>query len=239
MGSAGPSGVTLIVYDGTCRSPATHVGVIKLRDGVAPASDTMGPAEYRSRPLERGAGRHPSNREPHSSLRLSILTTMRSFSSILLVALFAFSNVVSAQTTGVVGVNDLTINTLGTTTTSCNPLGLVLTQPGALTFDLSCPPGTIGIVAIGVGCAGGCGGISFFPSAPCAGGPACAGTNLWWSIGIPILTFVVPSNAAGIAQLVIPMVNVNPGCASAQGANFDPCSTAGILFSQAHTFCWN
>ncbi len=156
-----------------------------------------------------------------------------------LVVLTVIAGILPAQTTGVVGVNDLTINTLGTTTTSCNPLGLILTQPGALTFDLSCPPGTIGIVAIGIGCAGGCGGFPFFPTAPCAGGPACAGTNLWWSIGTPILTVVVPSNAAGIAQLVVPMVSVPAGCASAQGANFDPCSTAGILFSQAHTFCWN
>ncbi|MBI5852863.1 MAG: hypothetical protein HZB39_17770 [Planctomycetes bacterium] len=165
---------------------------------------------------------------------------MRTLSSVIFfITLYAFTSIAPAQTTGVVGVNDLTINTLGTSTTSCNALGLILTQPGALTFDLACPPGTIGIIAIGIGCAGGCGGLPFFPTAPCAGGPACLGTNLWWSIGIPIFTVVVPSNSAGIAQLVIPMVGNPAGCASAQGANFDPCSTAGILFSQAHTFCWN
>ena len=153
--------------------------------------------------------------------------------------LFLLATAPRAQTTGVVGVNDLKINSLGSATTTCNALGLILTQPGTLVFDMDCPAGTIAIVAIGATCLGGCGGVPFYPTATCIGGPACAGTNLWWSIGAPIFTVVVPSNSANIAQLVIPMVSVPPGCASAQAVNFDPCSSAGFLLSQAHTFCWN
>lgn len=155
-------------------------------------------------------------------------------------ALLAFAATsLAAQTTGVPGINDLRVMGLGTSTTSCNALGVVLTTPGVLTFDVSCRANTFGVIAISPACFGGCAGIPLFPASACGLPAGCFGTDLMWSLGPVIATVSFASDALGDSHIAIPVPSVAPGCAAAQAIIHDPCSAFfGLLASQAHTFCW-
>ncbi len=136
-----------------------------------------------------------------------------------------------AQTTGVVGINDLTINSLGSGTTSCAPLCF----PGGntvLNFAVSAPLGAIGFVF-----------INFCPCLPCQlSGPsnacvpaipatACGLSNQSFDMdlsppcGLPVTLTLIP-NSAGVyaASIAIPPL---PGL---------PCSGVWTISAQAMVF---
>ena len=157
-------------------------------------------------------------------------------------ALLALAAVAPAQTTGVPGLNDLRVNFMGSSTTSCNTIPWLGVGPLPVVFDVSCPPGTITIFAVSASCLNPP--IPLTPTAPVpCGGPlnGTPPTNLWWSLSFPILlTIPAASNSAGQALVSLPLPGpLPPMSAAVQAIIPSTCSPLGVIFSQAHTFSWN
>jgi len=145
-----------------------------------------------------------------------------------------------AQVTGVPGINDYTINGLGSGGTSCIPL--CIPSPTTLTLVVNTVPGNAVIVFFS-DCP--CRGCSFpwlpnacVPPIPPALAPPCSGlTNQSIDIffGVPGCTIVFSqflfANAAGVASLVLPVPPFGSVPCSAlfstQSLVFDLCGTGG------------
>ncbi len=168
---------------------------------------------------------------------------LRRFLACLLLATTA-----TTQTTGVVGVNDLTayfpptFATMGSGATSCNSLGFIPGAPFTASFQHDGGAGTTGAILMLSfwGCTGP--GLGLTPSAS----PACAGplagaplTNLWWSLAMtpPAMPWFSLGTVSGYTRFQIP-VPAGPGTVWIQAVAFDACSPWGIKFSQAHDFSW-
>lgn len=163
-------------------------------------------------------------------------------------ACFAFCAALSAQTTGVAGVNDLDVRLppsyvpLGNGTTSCNFVGLaVAVAPYTIAYDLLSPGASATFLALGMG---GCT-PALLPFTPTAT-PACAGplagtpfTNLWFSINFsgpwPIFVpGILSTTGMSRWNFTIPSAPTQP--IWAQGIMLDTCSPTGFKFSQAIGF---
>lgn len=154
----------------------------------------------------------------------------------------------AAQTTGVVGANDLAVRIpptyvpMGSGTTSCNFVGLaVATPPYVVAYDTAAPSATAVFLALGMG---GCT-PNLLPFTPTAT-PACAGplagapfTNLWFSINFsgpwPIF---VPGilGTTGMARWNFTIPSAPSAPIWAQAIYLDTCSPTGFKFSQALGF---
>ena len=160
----------------------------------------------------------------------------------------ALATCLAAQTTGVVGVNDLDIRLpptfapLGNGTTSCTFVGVASgTTPYSIFYDYIAPGATATTLALGMG---GCT-PALFPFLPAAG-LACAGplagsplTNIWFSINIsgPWPIFVpgnLASNGSTRWNFSLPSNPSQP--IWAQAIALDLCSPTGFKFSQALGF---
>jgi hypothetical protein len=152
------------------------------------------------------------------------------------------------QTTGVVGVNDLTayfppgFTTAGSATTSCNSLGFVGGAPFTAFFlhDAGVTATTSVLMLSFWGCTGA--GLGLTPSAaagcagPLAGLPL---TNLWFSLPLapPPIPWTGLGTVSGYTRFALP-VPPGPGTVWLQAVAIDPCSPYGFKFSQAHDFSW-
>jgi len=138
-----------------------------------------------------------------------------------------------AQTTGVVGINDLTINGLGSGAVSCAPL--CFPNGGVtLNFLLSSPPGSLAIVLFNFcpcqvcslpGPSNGC--VPAIPPTACGPSNQSLDMNLTAACGIALTAVMVP-NTAGVLSLTVPIPTIpGPPCASAtlsaQAVVIDPC----------------
>ncbi len=165
----------------------------------------------------------------------------------LLLATVLSCSVLSAQTTGVPGVNDLrmllppTYLPQGSGATSCNNLGFIPGAPFVAAYDLTVGTGTAAILLLDfVSCTPA--GLGLSPSAA----PACAGplagtplTNLWYSLNLTPAPIPVPGfiNTTGMARWNF-NIPAGPGFVWAQAFILDACSPWGFKFSQAHGFSW-
>ncbi|HEX6813082.1 MAG TPA: hypothetical protein VF384_15770 [Planctomycetota bacterium] len=156
-----------------------------------------------------------------------------------------------AQTTGVPGINDLTIDGLGSGTTSCSTRCFP-NDPVAVNLRVTAPPGSL-VLAL----------FSFCPCLPCSvpgfsnacvppiPGTACGGSNqsldldLGAGCGIAMTSLMVP-DSAGVPSLSVPIPTlIGPQCATAllsvQGVVIDPCGygllpiPGPFVFTQAVT----
>lgn len=166
------------------------------------------------------------------------------FASQLLCAAFA-------QTTGVVGINDLTVNAMGSGSTSCTPLCFPNGNV-TLNFDVSAPAGSVALLL-----------FNFCPCSPCSlPGPsnaclpaipatACGGSNQSLDLDMTAacgIAFTVPVTltTAGTLSAAVPIPPI-PGtpCASltlsTQAVIIDPCglgifaAPGPFVLSQAYT----
>jgi hypothetical protein len=150
-----------------------------------------------------------------------------------LLAFALLSSAALAQTTGVPGINDLTVNWTGSGSTSCTSMCFPNGNT-TIAFDVSMPTGAIAILAFNF-C--GCAPCSLpGPSNACAPAipaTACGGSNQSLDISVnaacgPIVFIPVATSTAGTvgATITIPPIP-GPPCASAvlgvQGIVIDPC----------------
>ena len=156
-----------------------------------------------------------------------------------LLAATSFAVAPLAQTTGVPGYNDLTVNGLGSATTSCTDLSV---PPGLVTFNVSTAPNvpTVFLFTVFCDCY-----PCFFARPPSEATcpipyTACAGTtnqSIDLLLGYcPVLSATVISDAAGDATLTL---LVPPGFSvGVQAASVHPCQATSpfpILLTQAFT----
>lgn len=154
----------------------------------------------------------------------------------------------AAQTTGVVGVNDLTAYfppgfvTMGSGATSCNSLGFIPGAPFTAFFlHDGGPTTTTAFLMLGFsGCTGA--GLGLTPSATAACAGPLAGiplTNLWFSLPLvpPPTPWFSLGTVGGYTRFSI-AVPPGPGTVWMQAVALDPCSPWGFKFSQAHDFSW-
>lgn len=144
-----------------------------------------------------------------------------------------------AQTTGVPGFNDLTVNALGSGTTSCSA-PIVMAGGGLVNLSISTAPGVPAVYLFTPFCR--CQ-PPFFPLPPSSscpipftagGGTTNQSIDLLLSPNCTLLNFVVPANAAGFANVSF---TLPPGFVlGVQGASIHPCATGfPALFTQAQT----
>ena len=171
-------------------------------------------------------------------------TILRSF-AILLLTSTAF-----AQTTGVPGINDLTVmkpptfTPQGSGATSCTLVPGSPTAPFTVAYVLNGTPGMPNALLLNLSPPGpGCVPQYLpFPAAPvsCAG-PVNNGTNIWLSLQIqgpwPIWVWGTP-NTAGFTRWNFNVNLPGPNTLWAQSVIFDTCAPWGFKFSQALGFSW-
>jgi hypothetical protein len=150
-----------------------------------------------------------------------------------LVSLFVTAGLALGQTTGVPGINDYTINSLGSGTTSCTPLCF----PGGgltLNFQLSAPGGALGLVMINfcpcLACqltapTNAC--LPTIPSTACGSSNQSFDLDLSPPCGIPFTQVALP-NSAGVLTVSIPIpsftgIPCTNAVISTQAIVFDAC----------------
>ena len=166
---------------------------------------------------------------------------MRILHSIVLfsAATFLAPAVSVAQTTGVPGFNDLTVNGLGSGTTSCSA-PISMSGGGVATMEVSTAPSVPVVLLFTPFCR--CQ-PPFFPLPPstscpipftAGGGASNQSVDLLLSPNCILLNFVTNSDAAGMVDLPLPLP---PSFVlGVQAASLHPCATGfPVLFTQAHT----
>jgi hypothetical protein len=190
--------------------------------------------------------------QPMTAAAAQRILMLRLGSFLLLTALLA--SPAPAQTTGVAGINDYTINGLTAGSTSCP--NLCFPAPTVLTLSVSTAPGNP-VMMFFTPCACRVCSVAWFangclPLIPPALTPPCNGTtnqslDMALSIGCPIVysAFLI-ADAAGIANLTlsVPTFGTAPCAAtfSTQAVVFDVCGTGGnpvgpgpFVLTQAYT----
>lgn len=150
-------------------------------------------------------------------------------------AAFAFllATTATAQTTGVIGINDYTVSGLGSGSTSCTPLCF---PNGGVTLNLaiSAPAGSFAIVVFNfcpcTACslpapANAC--LPAIPPTACGASNQSLDMNLTAACGIAFSAFVA-TNSAGTLSLALPIPTITgPPCLnftiSTQAAVINPC----------------
>jgi len=146
---------------------------------------------------------------------------------------FLFAAAATAQTTGVVGINDYTISGLGSGSTSCTPLcfpnggvtlNLAVTAPAgsfAVVVFNFCPCTPCSVAAPANAC------VPAIPLSACGGSNQSLDMNLTAACGIAFSAFLVP-NSAGFLSMPLPIPTISgPPCLnftiSTQAAVFNAC----------------
>lgn len=182
------------------------------------------------RPIPGRASTQGSHVKPFSNL-LRILT------------LAAVAAPLAAQTTGVAGINDYTVN--GSTPGSSSCPAVCIPTPGTITMTVNTVPGAF-VIFVWTDCP--CTGCAIpwaanvcTPSIPNGTSSACASTNQSLDfLPVPgcniLFTGTAFANAAGLASIVLTVGSLGNGTVpcgpfnrlSTQAVVFDPCGVGGI-----------
>ncbi|MCB9882587.1 MAG: hypothetical protein H6834_12425 [Planctomycetes bacterium] len=145
---------------------------------------------------------------------------MRLLTTTLLLAVLA--SPAMAQTTGIPGFNDLTINALGSGSTSVTTLTFV--SPTTLNFQIQASGAGYPVVLM----------VSPFPASPFPTLPllTCQGTQ--FHLRFPPTPIMLPGSTGGGGAWNLAVPVGIPATFSVQGLIIDPSCTALLLFTQAY-----